>query len=115
MSLGNLIWLLLNSFIGIFNTALLVIIPIVGSIWINKKRAKIDKELEGIKSSLLKEQFIHQKQFEKELKVYQDLWKHLVTLKEAIEMLFPVIDYIEPGKSEEETKRDRLNDVQKAY
>ena len=58
---------------------------------VNKKTAKI-------KSALEKEQFIHRLQFEKEFEIYLKLWKKLVDLKDATEMLMPIMDYNEPGK-----------------
>jgi len=75
---------------------------------VNKKTAKI-------KSALAKEQFIHRLQFEKEFEIYLKLWKKLFVLKEATEMLIPVVDYDEPGKTEEETRKIRLERVEKAY
>ena len=68
-----------------------------------------------IKSALEKEQFIHRVQFEKEFEIYLGLWKKLFDLKEATEMLIPVVDYNEPGKNEEQTKKIRLKRVEKAY
>jgi len=75
---------------------------------VNKKTAKI-------KSALEKEQFIHRLQFEKEFEIYLELWKKLFVLKEATEMLMPVIDYDEPGLTEEETRKIRLEKAIKAY
>ncbi len=105
MATGNLIWTIINSL-------LIIVIPILGKIWINGKKAIIDKELTEIKSSLLKEQFMHQKQFEKEFDVYKELWIHLVSLKEATEILFPIGDVFEPGKEE---KIKCLMKVQDSY
>ena len=75
---------------------------------VNKKTAKI-------KSALEKEQFIHRLQFEKEFEIYLELWKKLFVLKEATEMLMPVVDYDEPGLTEEETRKIRLERAIKAY
>ncbi len=75
---------------------------------VNKKTAKI-------KSALAKEQFIHRLQFEKEFEIYLELWKKLFVLKEATEMLMPIMDYNEPGKTEEETRKIRLKKTQAAY
>ena len=75
---------------------------------VNKKTAKI-------KSALAKEQFIHRLQFEKEFEIYLELWKKLFVLKEATEMLVLVVDYDEPGLTEEETRKIRLERAEKAY
>ena len=75
---------------------------------VNKKTAKI-------KAVLAKEQFIHRLQFEKEFEIYLELWKKLFVLKEATEMLIPIVDYDEPGKTEEETRKIRLKRAEKAY
>ncbi len=75
---------------------------------VNKKTAKI-------KSALEKEQFIHRLQFEKEFEIYLELWKKLFVLKEATEMLVLVVDYDEPGLTEEETRKIRLERAEKAY
>ena len=76
---------------------------------------EINKKTEKIKSALAKEQFIHRLQFEKEFETYLKLWKKLFVLKEATEMLIPVMYYDEPGKNEEQTRKIRLKRVQKAY
>ena len=77
--------------------------------------SEVNKKTEKIKSALTKEQFIHRLQFEKEFEIYLKLWKKLFDLKEATEMLIPIVDFDEPGKTEDETRKIRLKRVQKAY
>lgn len=58
---------------------------------INKNLAetesRLSKELADIKSSLSKEQFIHRLQFEKEFKIYSNLWEKLIRLKNSAELV----------------------------
>ena len=79
---------------------------------INKNLAetesRLSKELADIKSSLSKEQFIHRLQFEKEFKIYEELWKRLLDLRGSTARLIPIIDWADPNKTEDETKKERL-------
>ncbi len=71
--------------------------------------------MEELKSSLSKEQFIHKLQFEKEFKIYEELWKKLVDLKEATEKIIPINGYREPGKDDAEIDKERAQIVAEAY
>ena len=77
--------------------------------------SEVNKKTEKIKSALAKERFIHRIQFEKEFEIYLKLWRKLFDLKEATEMLVLVVDYDEPGLTQEETRKIRLERAEKAY
>jgi len=108
-----------NNILSILNLGVLILLSLFGKNWVNEKKAEIEKsvnkELEEIKLALSREQFIHKLQFEKEFNIYSELWENLIDLKEAIELLIPITDIREAGKSEEEIKEERLKNVRDAY
>lgn len=81
----------------------------------NEFTREFSTELEEIKSSLSKEKFIHELQFKEEFKIYLELWKKVIDLKEATDLILPVIDIVDPNKSDKEIKKERLEVAQKAY
>lgn len=64
--------------------------------------SRLLKELEEIKSSLFKEQFIHKLQFEKEFNIYEKLWANLIELKSLVGF-FPLHNAL---KTTEEPRKD---------
>ncbi|HEB35926.1 hypothetical protein LCGC14_2722740 [marine sediment metagenome] len=72
-------WILANI-MSLLNLLALIAISIFGRNWVNKKN-------EEIKSLYSKEQFIHKLQFEKEFKIYLNLWEKLISLKNSAELV----------------------------
>ena len=59
----------------------------------------LNKKLEGMKSSLSKNEFIHKLQFEKEFDIYNYLWMKIAHFKEAAKKYFDILP-INEEKSE---------------
>jgi len=108
----NIIWSGINSLI-------IILLSIFGKLWADKKKLEIqnelNKELEQTKSSLSKERYIHRLQFEKEFRIYEELWRYLIQLQDSVSKLIPIADICEPGRTKEEIKKERLQNVQKDY
>ena len=77
---------ILENILSLLNMAILIFLSLFGKHWVNKKKKDLEKDLEKIKSSFSKEQFIHRLQFEKEFKIYSELWANLIKLKNSVEL-----------------------------
>jgi hypothetical protein len=77
-------------------------------------RAQSGRVLEQHKYSLGKFSLVHKLQFEKEFRVYEDLWAQIVELRGAAMSLRPMIDYGGDSTKDEEIKR-RLKLVSDAF
>src|SRR5271157_5441463 len=80
--------------------------------------AKIEyaKELEGIKSQLNAKYHAHTVRFEKEFKVYEQIWKTLVELRNATVKLRPPGDfYTNRDLPREEEKQKRFKEYRDAF
>lgn len=100
-----------NNILSILNLATLILISLFGKNWINKKRidfeTSMNEDLEKIKSSLSKEQFIHKLQFEKEFQVYSELWEKLIALRHSTALIIHPSTAKKLDKSNEEDKREK--------
>lgn len=90
------------------NPILLGVFAFFGKIWADKKIKKIE-------SKLSKEKFIHELQFNKEFEIYLELWEKLVVLKEATDLILPMLDTVDPAKTKEEIAEERLINVRESY
>jgi hypothetical protein len=74
------------------------------------------KELEGLKSQLNAKFHAQTVRFEKEFKVFEEVWASLVSLRDATRRLRPLFEYADPKdpKHPEEAKK-RLDDFGKSY
>jgi hypothetical protein len=71
--------------------------------------------IEKLKANLEKENFIHQLQFQKEFEIYLELWEKINQLYIAALSLRPVVDKYDPGESENDRKKRRLEAVSQAH
>jgi len=69
MTIINIIWSGINSLI-------IILLPIIAKLFTDRKLAEL-------KSSLTKVEFIHRLQFEKEFKIYEELWSKLIAFKDT--------------------------------
>ena len=85
---------------------------VLGKIWVGrilkKLQAQLDATNQSLKAELEKGLLVHKVQFEKEFKIYEELWSKLVELKKAALSLRPEFDMVDPKESEEERKAKRL-------
>jgi len=93
-------WVIKNLF-SILNLITLILLSLCGRAWVNRKKANLEKEIEELKSSHSKEQFIHKLQFEKEFKTYEYLWMKITHFKKALEAIFR-----EPDKPKDKKQID---------
>ena len=102
---------------------------ILGKIWVgrilNREKAEHEKQLtnmqaqldatnECLKAELERGLHIHRVQFEKEFRIYEELWSKLIELQKAVLSLRPVMDMINPEESEKERKTRRLTNFGRA-
>lgn len=77
----------------------------------NKEKAKYEKDLEELRFKLQQQVekgvHIYKFQFEKEYKIYEEIWKKLNALKQSALALRPVADITIEGESPEERKKKR--------
>jgi len=78
-------WVKENLF-SIVNLAALILLSLWGRAWVNRKKADLEKEIEGVKASHSKELFIHKLQFEKEFKIYEYLWMNIAHFQGALNL-----------------------------
>jgi len=78
-------------------------------------KADLLTELEKIKSIYSKEQFIHRLQFEKEFKIYLELWEQLIDLKTDTEILIPIGGIFDPNEVEGLEDEKRIKKIQESY
>jgi hypothetical protein len=87
---------------------------IVGRIF-ETERKKTEESLSKLKNDLDKSVHIGKAQFDHEFKLYQDIWKNLVLLRNATLGLRPVMDSIDPNETEDDRKTRRMKDFGDAY
>jgi hypothetical protein len=73
----------------------------------------LKNESENLRNN--KEVSIHKLQFEKEFLIYNELWKSLVELRIATVLLRPQGEVINKIKSEEERRKEKLNNIDLAF
>ena len=66
----------------------------------------LKNESENLKNN--KETSIHKIQFEKEFKIYNELWRNLIDLRNYTSSLRPEFDFIDPEESDQERKKKKL-------
>jgi hypothetical protein len=67
------------------------------------------KSIEKLKRENQKSNLIHKIQFEKEFKIYEELWRNLIELRLQAGSLRPVVDSYDINESKEERKKMRLD------
>ena len=117
--------ILFSPFGGV-SVVLIGLASVLGKIWVEKtvqtykktsdadlKKAQsdIDKTLRLLQSELDKGIHIHRIQFEKEFKIYEEIWGSLVDVKRKALSLRPTLDMIDPSEQEEERMRRRLQEL----
>jgi hypothetical protein len=76
----------------------------------------ITQKVESIKTDLATKQHFSQVRYEREMKVYEELWPKLCVLREAVLSLRPVMDSgLKPGETEETRKQARAQKFGDAY
>ena len=93
-----------KNLLSILNLIVLILLSLYGKAWVNRKKANLEKEIEGLKASHSKELFIHRLQFEKEFETYKYLWMKIAHFRETVENVHIL------GKLE-----DRLEDRKEAW
>ena len=73
---------LLNNLLSILNSIALIGLSLYGA----AKKAKLDKEIEELKTSHSKELYIHKLQFEREFKIYEYLWMNIAHFQRALHL-----------------------------
>jgi hypothetical protein len=73
------------------------------------------REIEELRSELSHRSHISRMQFEKEFRIYEEVWAKLVDLRSATLRLRPMIDSIDPNESEEDRRLRRLQTWGQAY
>lgn len=71
-------------------------------------QAQLDSTNQHLQSELDKGLHIHRVQFEKEFKIYEELWSKLVELRKAALSLRPLMDTVDPKETESQRKAKRL-------
>lgn len=85
-----------------------VVISLVSSIALAIWNIFQQKRFEDFKKEAEKQLFNHRLKFEKEFVIYDELWANLIELRKSIVMLQPLVDYQTPGKTYEDTIKERL-------
>ena len=78
-------------------------------------KLETQKELEGLRSGITKDQLIHKTQFEEEFKIYRELWSALAALADFTYALRPKYGTIDADKPPSQIKSERLREFAKAY
>lgn len=96
----------------------------VGKMWLNsvheKQRARVEVEIEAFRAeasanslrlqhALDRRLHVHALQFEKEQKVYEEIWATLIEMAKSVSQLRPPLDYHKPEETEEQRKLARLS------
>jgi hypothetical protein len=105
--------------VSVFVTALGAIL---GKIWVgrvlnrqvNQLQQKLDSTNSRLQAELDKGLHIHRIQFEKEFKIYEELWAKLIELRRATLSLRPVMDSIDPKETDSDRKTKRLTNFSDA-
>ncbi len=84
------------------------ILPYIVSIGLAIWNFNLLKKIEGIKADNEKKLHVHKTQFYKEFDIYSGLWSQLVDIRITIEMLRPLLDNNDQGKTYEETINSRI-------
>ena len=82
---------------------------------IESVKTEYAKELEGLKSQLNAKFHAQTVRFEKEFKVYEQLWATLLNLRNATLNLRPSGDSVDPNESEEDRRKRRLERFKAAF
>lgn len=57
---------------------------------------------------------VHKVQFEKEFKIYNDVWAKIIAVKQTVRLLRPAMETIPPGKTKEDVWMQNLQDATSA-
>lgn len=116
--------ILFSPFGGV-SVVLVGLASVLGKIWVEKTiqtykkaseaelkqaQSELDKALRLLQCELDKDIHIHGVQFEKEFKIYEEIWGSLVDVKRKALALRPTLDMIDPSEQEEERMRRRLQE-----
>jgi len=81
-----------------------------------EQQAGYDQQLEALKSKLEKKRIIHKLQFEKEFKIYLELWTALVKLRRVCALLMPISEFgVNTNETVDERKQRKAKDFGDAY
>lgn len=87
----------------------------LGKVWANRilesDRKRYNSELEALKNRFERGRFIHRLQFEAEFETYLELWSKVVAVMDDSLRLRPVLDYRPSDRTQDEEKRERLNNL----
>ena len=82
---------------------------------VEKVKTQYSKDIEILKSELLRQSHSHKVRYEYEFKILTEIWDALIYLRNKTLNLRPVFDQHTPGESENERKAIRLKEFSEAY
>lgn len=82
---------------------------------VEKVKIQYSKDIEILKSDLLRQSHSHRVRYEHEFKLLTEIWDALIHLQNKTLSLRPVFDQHTPGESEKERKANRLKHFSEAY
>lgn len=78
-------------------------------------KSYLDKTSKRLDALYTRANHVSKSQFDTEFQIYQEVWKLLIPLKQNTLQLRPILDSVDPKKSEEERIKERLSDFQEAF
>jgi len=94
------------------------IIGVIGKLVVDRKlqeqKHKYDKQIEPLKSELQRKNTIHKLQFEKEFKLYEELWKALVDVRSTA-IITPTVDIMPKEQALHDVYKDRYESAVDAF
>ncbi len=125
MSFGEIL-VLSGSIVLSFGGSAAIIIAAsswLGKVWANRILAKdrerfreeTEKALESIRGDREKGVFVHRVQFEAEFQAYREIWSCLSDCTSNALRLRPMMDYIDPQKTKDEIKKERLQSFYESF
>src|SRR5687768_10931615 len=78
-------------------------------------KTQYSSELERLRFELGRASFVHQAQYETEVRVYEEIWKCLVDVQTTVLALRPMLDHFDPNESDEQRRKRRSEAVTAPY
>ncbi len=119
---------------GSLNVVLVALFAYLGKVWLSRianreaeqREARLaelkthfdreNAELKGkIDVTVQRSVHVDRVRFEHEYQIYRDVWRELVSLREATLGLRPILDFVDPNQSEEDRQRERSDSFGAAY
>ena len=74
-----------------------------------------NRKITRLQKALDRKNLVHKYQFEKEFKIYEELWSHLVELRNHTYALRPIMDQMDTDKTWDEVKIKRLKKAEEIH